>query len=416
MIKKHFIIISMIAIVCIFQNNFCMELEGPEKSKAPHSKIEESNRPLKQQKICEEEKIYSTGEVTKDSEEFRPFDKLPNELHFLIFENELRNIIQHNSIFTPLDGAKEYLDTLAAVCKQFNMIAKDLGWNNCLSGENQEPKYRLIVKMWFVPEVIYERDSNSLDEDFKIIIRGMDVKLKNLRDLPLIPSNDDRNSNQGFIDNCQRWRNTVMTDIDNSRKLMAQCLIAGVNPNLINITKDKLLVNGPLIIIFVNNSELNQLVQLLIMKKVDIRYKDSAGLTALAHAVDNPIILKQLLDYDKSGINDVSKYGLSILDEAVSSYNAESVELLLKNGARDVDRALEMIFIHYNDDNDPGDEDPIDNYLADVKIAELLIQHGADITKLPKYTKHPLITRGWLITTQNVQKLKKQIESENKHN
>lgn len=415
MIKKHFIIISIIAIVCIFQNNFCMELEGPEKSKAPHSKVEESDRPLKQQKTCKEEKIYSTGEVTEDSEEFRPFDKLPNELHFLIFENELRNIIQHNSIFTPLDGAKEYLDTLAAVCKQFNMIAKDLGWNNCLSGENQEPKYRLIVKMWFVPEVIYERDSNSLDEDFKIIIRGMDVKLKNLRDLPLIPSNDDRNSNQGFIDNCQRWRNTVMTDIDNSRKLMAQCLIAGVNPNLINITKDKLLVNGPLIIIFVNNSELNQLVQLLIMKKVDIRYKDCAGLTALAHAVDNPIILKQLLDYDKSGINDVSKYGLSILDEAVSSCNAESVELLLKNGARDVDRALEMIFIHYNDDNDPGDEDPIDNYLADVKIAELLIQHGADITKLPKYTKHPLITRGWLITTQNVQKLKKQIESENKY-
>lgn len=409
MIKKQHIL-SVAILFSIFQNNFCME---ERKLKAAHSKVEESDRLEKQKKISEEGKIDSIGEDTQELEEFRPFDTLPIELHFLFFEKELENIIHHNSIFTPLKGVKEFLDQIALVSKQSNLIAKDLGRNNCTSGENREPKYKIMVKLWFVPEEIRSLDQTSLNEVLEhMLILNQDEEQK-IRTIEMHDSEfvkDER-----YLDFFKHLKNVCW--------YAAVYLIAGASPNL-ELSKN----NQPLLKSIIEWKQMHALIPLLLVKKVNMNCVPSYDETPIMVAVAYPEVLKQLLEYDKSLINNVHDEYIDVetaLCKAVCKANSKSLKMLLENGAdtgktQALAQIMEFADPAYDKMDEMSEEKLIESglgeqILEDVRMAKLLIKYGADIeVKDPKvFTKHPIINQEWLVATKKIADIKKKIASIN---
>lgn len=398
MIKKCFIIISIIAItIGIFQNNYAME---EQKSKATHSKVEESDRPMKQLKISEEE---IQQEASEEPEQFRPFDILPFEMTLLIFESELYDIIKSNSIFTPLEGVKVYLDSIAGVCKQFHAIAEDLGRGNGLSGGNKEPKYRILVKALFVPSEIKGKDIDSLNSELMSIVNNVTEYISNIRaklDQPRL----DPNFNE------VEFKQKFFLVIDSTIKNAAQYLIAGADPNLILKSKSNPDIEQPMIIAIIRHSELHSLIPLLLLKKIDL--KNDAGSTILmcVRHCHGPKLLKMLLDYDKSNIDGLDEYYLSALEVAVICKKIEAVKLLLEYGAK-IGNALYHILKNENDEDEKAlnEIERDERSVLDVNAAKLLIKYGAELDDDLPFASHPIITRGWLITTKKKEDIKKKL-------
>jgi len=384
MIKKQFrLLMIFMALIFSLQSAFGME---ELKSKAPHSR-EESDRAIKKQKC-----------------EFQPFDELPVELLSYVFEIGLQDIIEGNSIFTPLDGAKEFLDTIALVCKQFHIFARDLGWKNCLVGQNTVPKYKIIVKTWFVPKEILTDYIGSLN-----------MKLMHeLKDIPNLVGEIPAGVIKEPIKKTEKRLKKI-------RFNCARYLIAGANPNLVII--------GPMgsyslaILIFaIHFPVAHKLIPLLLLRNVNSNCTDLDRETPIMRSREYPEILRQLLEYDKSSINALRICKKSALGLAIRGKNIESVKLLLQHGAK-LGNALADAIGEFSPSFELRAHMPHYNEMAikeglllSIEIVKLLVEYGADIESVKDevLARHPIITREWLIETRNIQNLKKQIEPKNK--
>jgi len=350
-----------------------------KKSKLPHSKIKEYKSQCKKQRTSEEEVSLNV-----DSK-FESFSDLPFELKYQVLMLRLRSILEKNIVFRPLDGVKEFLDALSMVNKECNAIATDLGRCNKLTGENTEPKYKIMVKNLWVPNDFLSKEKGYLDRYMGCVLSPeCIVKLQNSLQLQKFCfMAAEKNPSEATIARVLNDISLVSFKGDQERaELAAVLLIAGADANYyISDTE-------PLIIFLAHRENFHTLIPLMFLKRVNIDVVDLFRNTTLMQAVRFPKILEALLAYNPEGINLKNNFGSSALDAAVVARNRDSVAMLLERKAQ-VGDALRLITICTGDVGAKCDIE------LDKAVAELLIQFGPEI-KFQYPVSHPGINQSWL--------------------
>jgi len=304
MIKKQFAPLVMVALLSTVPNSFCME----ESKQSDHQNDEFLRKDIE----------------TSD---------LPFELDCRILSFGLESIIENPAI-NPKE-IKKFLDSISLVNKNWHIIASDFGWNNHLSGNNLEPKYKIMIRAFWIPQEIMGLDPKILAVFLRSVV-SYDYLCKMYG---LVTSHGEAchsicRSFGSYKGSCQTHEISEMLDIRESClqkidqvKLAIGLLISGANPNLVIIG------HGPLLLFVIQNPALHNLIPALLFKGATVNCVDEFKNTALMCAVEYPQVLTILLDYDATGIDLRNSYHQSALDRAVNLSAESSLTLLLDFGA-----------------------------------------------------------------------------------
>lgn len=337
-----------------------------------------------------EEKTIKGGNISYEIEDENPSMNRPNlignnnelfKLKILIFSCVLKNIIRSNSIFTPLNGIKEFLNTLALVDKECYNSAIFLGWNNAVAYGNSEPRFLSMVKCWFVDKEILAKNKDSLNEAFKNELALINLLNKTLLWFRNLADKDQ--SRTAMIEKNPDFFQEQINKAKTSSERVAQFLIAGANPNV-------QLMNGQFFIFFILDTDLsavrpllNKLIPLTLLRKVSLDCYDNLKNTPLICVAYYPKLLKMLLEYDDSNICYCNHYESALIKAVAEDSDdlIESVELLLQHQANPHE-AVATIVSRYNPED--GDLKAEDYQFSDTDIhkAQLAFIYGADINDL----------------------------------
>jgi len=268
------------------QNNFSMEKQ--KKHKALQSRLKTLEPKAKKQKTNEDEST---------KEELSPFNRLPFELKYHALLVGLESIIKDNSIFSPLKGVKEFLDSTSLVNNEFYCIASDFGRNNKISGNTSEPRYKAMVKTLWVPTKFVNENKNYLSNLLGCIVSPVCVdRLENLSSFFKMMSTKDL-EREGLNSRVLESAKAITFECSEERvKCAAELLIAGADSNY------NIMEYLPLIIFFVSQEGFHDLIPLLLLKRVDINAMDHLGKTALTYAIDFPEISRMLPEYSQKAL------------------------------------------------------------------------------------------------------------------
>lgn len=317
MIKKRLLILLISAmIIGVFSNSFCME---ERKSKVPHSKVEESNRPTKQQKICEEQNL-------NEGDEEGPFSWLTTNIP------EIALILVEQGIKSELNSD---LDPVKAVTNAFRYLYSITSTNQFWRSHKDQLKEKL--KKWSIEK--FAPEYSELTES------DLNEKLKNVM-LEL------RKQFGKLLTNQDEAELKIAANESPERNEIVKLVIAGADPNFVNVIADAKEAKGTLsssaaptnlyapkdllLAMMIKFEDVN-LIRLLIAYGVDVNRKINyiAPLDlAISGNLEKAVEIVNLLIKAGADVNN-TKDGLNTaVKRAVYLRQAPILEVLIKNGAK----------------------------------------------------------------------------------
>jgi hypothetical protein len=341
MIKKYLILLALGSLISFsFQTNFGMEEWGKNENKEPKISQSKDKKSKSNRSKNKKSKIYdllvkktnsrlkwqkgSEKNETQDEEATSsPFIALATELQLYILGIGLKSIITDNSIYTPLEGVKEYLNTLSFVSKKFQAITKCLGWNYKIDEIGEKSNYKQMVKKcWELDNALEDwlnQNEISKGELLSAICLVLSDRLPLDAGYHLIKMDMLENQDSKILK-----AKTLFEDKSEEElyEICARVIIGADDQNLAL----KLLISLP---------HSDALIPLLLLKKVNILLKFDDDSTLLQRAYRCPNALKQILEYNElhgnaDYINRVNKRNSTALEMAASDGPIESVKLLLE--------------------------------------------------------------------------------------